>query len=195
MNNPFLANTGPRAAYTEAADLVISHSGNKNHQVLRTCSTPYAIWKSKYGKAASPFTALLNGKAKEAAIIDGEVWLFSTKAVKAGDLVSAIKIALNYFNASAEEFVQDVYIKHLDSTDQNAMHRQAEIIESRKYYQSVSLAVMDAAQQLGNSNELHFWVFATGGSRNNSSLAYQSLDARQLGSNLQSQWQLTALSV
>jgi hypothetical protein len=79
--------------------------------VLRTTLDTINVWKAKYSKNSSPFTDIINGVSKYAAIVDKEVWMFDIDATNSGDIFTAVTIAKNYFKISAKELIGEVYVK------------------------------------------------------------------------------------
>lgn len=43
--------------------------------ILRTTLDGVGVWKAKYSKNASPFTEVIDGVSKYAAVVDKEVWV------------------------------------------------------------------------------------------------------------------------
>ncbi|OZG73082.1 hypothetical protein BTA51_11330 [Hahella sp. CCB-MM4] len=149
-----------RYDYRVDVSLILNNGKDKKDFVLRTCLDNYDVWKAKYGKSCSPFSAFISGTIKRAAIIDYEVWVFGVNGTVASDIVVAVKIGMNYFKVSAEDILCDVYVKNLNVEGEDKMGFQHLVDENRKLYSGVCESIMKAANVLGCSNALNFWVFS-----------------------------------
>lgn len=105
--------------YKVDVNLILDGGKKIKKYVLRTSLDSLGVWKSKYTKNASPFNERISGITKDAAIIDGEVWVFSIDSTKSVDLFTAVSIAKNYYKVSAKEIIGDVYVKNLNAEREN----------------------------------------------------------------------------
>jgi hypothetical protein len=146
--------------YRVNVNLVLDGGQRIKKYVLRTTLDSLGVWKAKYAKNSSPFKEFINGVAKEAAIIDKEVWVFGIDATRSSDIVIAVTIAKNYFNVSAKDIIGDVYVKNLNVECENEMEAQARVRANKSLYSTVSTALVDAAKKLGISGNINLWVFS-----------------------------------
>ncbi len=187
-----------QADYSNSVDIILSSHSDCGQFVVRSCCQAYSQWKARYHKSGSPFSVFSKGKTQEAAIVDGEVWVFGIDPIKAQDIATAVKIAMNYFNVSADNILQDVYVKDLNASQDNAMLRQALLISEKRYYQSVCLALIQAAEQLNCNNKLNFWVYGSSSlskASNNRRELINSYQSGGLSEMLKAKFHLTALNV
>jgi len=162
MTNPKGAMSIAEGSYDYRVDVnLVLDSGKKiKKYVLRTTLDSLSVWKSKYSKNSSAFKELINGITKDAAIIDGEVWVFSIDATNPADIFIAVSIAKNYFKVKAEDIIGDVYVKNLNAERENEMERQALVRANKTLYSSVCQALVQAAKNLGVSGTINFWIFS-----------------------------------
>lgn len=146
--------------YKVDVNLVLDGGDKVRKHVLRTTLDSLGIWKSKYAKNSSPFKEYINGVSKEAAIIDNEVWVFGVDATKSVDIFTAVSIAKNYFNVSAQDIIGNVYAKNLNAERENEMELQALVKANKRLYSNVTHALVDAAKKLGVSGTIDFWIFS-----------------------------------
>ncbi len=146
--------------YRVNVNLILDGGQRIKKYILRTTLDNLSIWKAKYVKNASPFKEVINGVSKDAAIIDGEVWVFGIDATRSDDIVVAVTIAKNYFNVGAKDIIGDVYVKNLNVECENEMEAQARVLANKNLYSGVSKSLVDAAKKLGINGEINFWVFS-----------------------------------
>lgn len=148
--------------YRADVNLVLDGGQKIKQYVLRTTLDSLGVWKAKYSKNASPFKEMINSVAKEAAIIDKEVWVFAIDATQPADIFIAVSIAKNYFKVSAKDIIGDVYVKNLNTEQESEMEgqRQARVQANKKLYANVSSALVEAAKRLGVSGSINFWIFS-----------------------------------
>ncbi|MGM8225191.1 hypothetical protein ACSV5M_01320 [Cellvibrio sp. ARAG 10.3] len=146
--------------YKTDVNLVLDGGQKIKKYVLRTTLDSIGVWKAKYPKNASPFTEMISGVTKDAAIIDKEVWVFGIDASNSGDIFIAVSIAKKYFKISAKELIGEVYVKNLNAERENEMELQALVRANKALYSKVCKALVEAARKLGVSGNVNFWIFS-----------------------------------
>ena len=73
--------------YKTDVNLILDGGQKIKKYVLRTTLDSIGVWKAKYPKNASPFTEVINGVTKDAAIIDKGVWVFGIDASNSSDIL------------------------------------------------------------------------------------------------------------
>ena len=146
--------------YWVDVNLVLDGGQKIKKYILRTTLESISVWKAKYPKNSSPFTEVIDGVSKYAAIVDREVWVFEIDATNSGDIFTAVSIAKRYFKVSAKELIGDVYVKNLNAERENEMELQALVHANKKLYSNVCNALVDAARKLGVSGGVNFWIFS-----------------------------------
>lgn len=146
--------------YKTDVNLVLDGGKKIKKYVLRTTLDSIGVWKTKYPKNASPFTEVINGVTKDAAIIDKEVWVFGIDASNSSDIFIAVSIAKNYFKVSAKELIGEVYVKNLNAEREKEMELQALVRANKTLYSKVCNALVEAAKRLGVSGNVNFWIFS-----------------------------------
>lgn len=118
--------------------LILNNRQDKKDFILRTSFDSIGVWKSKNGDVSiSPFVGKFALTTKEAAIIDGDVWVFGINAISAQDIFTAVKIGMDYYNARPNDIIGDVYVKNLNIENQDAFSKSDLIIENKKLYSGV----------------------------------------------------------
>lgn len=146
--------------YRVDVNLVLDGGKKIKKYILRTTLDGVGVWKAKYSKNASPFTEVIDGVSKYAAVVDKEVWVFDIDATNSSDVFTAVSIAKQYFNVSAKELIGDVYVKNLNAERENEMELQALVRANKTLYSKVCNALVDAARKLGVSGDVNFWIFS-----------------------------------
>ena len=146
--------------YRVDVNLVLNGGQKIKKYILSTTLDTINVWKAKYSKNSSPFTEIINGVSKYAAIVYKEVWVFDIDATNSGDIFTAVTIAKNYFKISAKELIGEVYVKNLNAERENDMELQALVGANKTLYSKVCIALVDAAKKLGVSGNVNFWVFS-----------------------------------
>lgn len=118
------------------------HDGGSNikKNVLRASLDSLGVWKAKFAKNAAPFKERIGGISKEAAIIDGKVWVFSIHSTISADLFTAVSIPKNYYKVSAKDII-GVYVKNLNAERENEMEQEALIKVHKQLYSSGTTAI------------------------------------------------------
>lgn len=148
--------------YKVACTLILNNGRDKKDFILRTALDSVGVWKSKNADVPiSPFQGKVNLTTKEAAIIDGDVWVFGIDATKAQDIFTAVKIGMDYHRARATDILGDVYVKNLNVENQQGFTKHDLVIENKKLYSGVVKAVVDAAKLLGVQGMINFYVISS----------------------------------
>ncbi|ARU29480.1 hypothetical protein [Cellvibrio sp. PSBB006] len=148
--------------YKVDCTLILNNGRDKKDFVLRTAFDSVGVWKAKNTDVPiSPFQGKVNLATKEAAIIDGDVWVFGVDATKANDIFIAVKIGMDYHRARANDILGDVYVKNLNAENQDGFNKHDLVIENKKLYAGVVKAVVDAAKLLGVQGLINFYVISS----------------------------------
>ena len=146
--------------YKTDASLIIG-GRNERSCVLRTTLDTMDIWKSKYVKTPrSPFEAKIKTVTKEAAIIDGEVWVFNINATLPPDLVAAVEIACRFYKVKPDDIFENIYVKNLNAEREHEMAAKALIQANKNLYTKTCEALLTAARSLNIRKSLNFYVFS-----------------------------------
>ena len=138
-------------------NLIFGKESVQRTHVLRTTLHSLTLWKNRNpGIALSPYKV----QTKDAAIINGEVWVFGINASWAQDIVIAVKIASNHYKVKPFVLLSNVYAKNLNAEGESKMSNQALIRANKNLYGDTCKALVNAAKQLGISNKLNFYVFS-----------------------------------
>lgn len=134
----------------------------KRDKVLRTSFDSLEVWSKKYVKVnKSPFERRIDSVTKKAAIIDQEVWVYGIDSTISHHIVSAVKIAAEWFDISPKAFMQNIYAKNLNAEGEHAMSESALIQENKKLYTGVGEAIQEAARMLKVKGNIDFWVMSS----------------------------------
>ena len=148
--------------YKTDVELVLGNEKKVRTYVLRTTLDSLAVWKAKHVRVnMSPFESRIDSTTKDAAIIDGEAWVFGIDSTKVNDVVAAVKIAMNYFKIQADVFLSNVYVKNLNAENENEMGTQALITANKKLYKGVCEAIIEASKKLGVKGNIRLSVFSS----------------------------------
>jgi hypothetical protein len=151
-----------RPEYKVDCTLILNNGRDKKDFVLRTCLDSVSVWKAKNTKTPiSPFRGTANTTIKDAAIIEGDAWIFGVDATKAQDVFTAVKIGMEYYKTKANNIIGDVYVKNLNTDVQDALSKHDLIIENKKLYSGVCKAVLEAAKLLGVQGVISFYVISS----------------------------------
>ncbi len=150
-----------RLDYKVDCSLTLNNGRMKKDFVLRTSLDQLSAWKAKHAVSVSAFEGEVGNVTKDAAIIDGEVWVFGINASIANDIFSAVKIGMNHYKVKANDIIGDVYVKNLNAEHESDMGSQALINANKKLYSGVCLALIDAAKLLGVQGIINFWVVSS----------------------------------
>lgn len=142
--------------YRTDVNLVLDGGKKIKKYVLRTTLDSIGVWKAKYPKSSSPFTEVIDGVTKYAAVVDKEVWVFDIDATSSSDIFTAVSIAKQHFQISAKELISDVYVKNLNAERENEMELQALMRANKTLYARVCSALVDAARKLGVGGDVNF---------------------------------------
>lgn len=141
--------------------LALNNERNMRNHILRTTYDELSVWKAKYANSnISPFEGQHKSVAKEAALIDGEIWVFGVNATRAADIVAAIHIAAKFYKIKAEDILRDIYVKNLNVEGENSMGNQALVQANKGLYTGVCTALVEAARHLNVTGQLNFWVIS-----------------------------------
>lgn len=160
-NRGALALAECRPEYVVDCTLMLHNERSKKDFVLRSTFDSIGVWKSKHNVPMSPYSDRTNGVTKDAAIINGEVWVFGIDATKSSDIFSAVKIGMKYHKATAKDIIGDVYVKNLNTEHENELGAQALVGANKHLYQNVCAAVIDATKLLGVFGVINFWVISS----------------------------------
>ncbi|UUA75249.1 hypothetical protein [Cellvibrio sp. QJXJ] len=151
-----------KPAFKTDCTLIFNNGRDKKDFILRTSFDSVGVWKAKNPDTPiSYFQSTKNLITKEAAIIDGDVWVFSIDATKPQDIVASVKIGMDHYKAKASDIIGDVYVKNLNSDHQKTLSKHDLIIENKKLYSGVCKAVMGAAKLLGVQGVINFYVISS----------------------------------
>ena len=126
--------------------------------VLRTSFDSLSVWKAKYAKVnASPFQAFIKTVVKEAAFIDGEIWVFGIDSTNSLDIVTAVEVSMKAYKVKASDIISDVYVKNLNTENENGMENHDRINANKSLYTKTSIALKEAAQKLQVKGTLNLW--------------------------------------
>lgn len=143
------------------ASLIFGGNTRINRYVLRTSYDSLSVWKSKYVKTAtSPFQEIVRTVIKDAAVIDGEIWVFDIDATNSDDIAVAVNIAARFYNIKPEDLIREIYVKNLNVENENEMEAQAKIMANRSLYNRTSLALQEAAKKLHVTGIMNLWIFS-----------------------------------
>lgn len=144
------------------ASLIFGGNTRLKKFVLRTSFDSLSVWKAKYVKVnTSPFQAFIKTVSKEAALIDGEVWVFGIDATNSIDVVAAVEVAMRFYKVKASEIITDVYIKNLNIENEKGMDDLVKIKANKSLYTKTSNALRDAARKLQVKGALNLWIFSS----------------------------------
>lgn len=144
------------------ASLIFGGNAKIKKFVLRTSFDSLSVWKAKYVKVnASPFQAFIKTVVKEAAVIDGEVWVFGIDSTNSVDIVTAVEVAMKVYKVKASDIISDVYVKNLNTENEIGMEDHARIKANKSLYTKTSIALKEAAQKLQVKGALNLWVFSS----------------------------------
>lgn len=151
-----------RPEYKVDCTLILNNGRDKKDFILRTSFDPVGVWKAKNAETPiSPFQGKVNLTSKEAAIIEGDAWVFGIDATKSHDIFAAVKIGMDHYKARANDIIGDVYVKNLNTDYQDSLSKHDLIIENKKLYSGVCKAVLDAAKLLGVQGVINFYVVSS----------------------------------
>lgn len=141
-------------------DVIFEHLRSKGRKyVLRTVYDDFDVWRTKYNepKDIAPQGSKQN---KPWAVIEREVWVFRIDATNAMDIKIAVEIAASYFAVKPDVFLQDVYVKNLNTERENDLGLKATAEANRPLYQKTAEAICSAAKDLAYKGQLRFHVFS-----------------------------------
>lgn len=142
------------------ATLVISGSAERDY-ILRTTLDSLSVWKTKYTDTISPFQGKLKETTKDAAFVDGEIWVYGVNATSVSDVISAVQIGMQYYKVTAEDLISNVYIKNLNAERENEMEAKALIQANKNLYQLVCETLDKVAEHLGVKQKIHLFVYSS----------------------------------
>lgn len=149
-------------AYKVDCTLILNNGRDKKDFVLRTAFDSIGVWKSKNAEVPiSAFQGKVNLTIKDAAIIEGDAWVFGVDATKPQDIFAAIKIGMDHYKTKASDIIGDVYVKNLNTENQESFSKHDLIIENKKLYSGVCKAVLEAAKLLGVQGVINFYVISS----------------------------------
>jgi hypothetical protein len=142
------------------ATLIISGTAERDY-ILRTTLDSLSVWKTKYSDPISPFQGKIKTTTKEAAFVDGEIWVYGINATSASDIITAVQIGMQYYKVNAEDLIGNVYIKNLNAERENEMEAKALIQANKDLYQMVCEALEKAAEHLGIKQKIHLFIYSS----------------------------------
>lgn len=145
-----------------AVDCTLMLHGNRSNRefVIRTTLDGIGVWKARNNIPMSPFNDKTQGVTKDAAIINGEMWIFGINATKATDVSTAVRMGMKHHSVGAKDIIGDVYVKNLNTELENELGTQALVTANKRLYRDVYNAVLDAAKLLGVSGVINFYVIS-----------------------------------
>ncbi len=144
------------------ASLIFGGNTRLKKFILRTSFDSLSVWKAKYVKVnTSPFQAFVKTVVKEAAVIDGEVWVFGVDSTNSQDIVTAVEVAMKVYKVKASDIISDVYVKNLNTENEKGMEDHARIKANKSLYKKTCIALKEAAQKLQVKGALNLWVFSS----------------------------------
>ncbi len=145
-------------------NLIFGSNKQARATVLRTTLDRIEVWKAKYSDISiSAREVSINNQVKDAAMIDGELWVFGVDAARAQDIVTAIQIAQSHFKVNASDLLGDVYIKNLNverEYDISEMGELALVRANKSLYRSTCEALYEAAAKMNIRKGMNLWVFS-----------------------------------
>lgn len=143
-------------------DLIFNNErGHGRKYILRTVFDDMGVWKAKYAEVGiSPQEGSFKNQNKQFALVDGEVWVFRIDATNSADIIIAIQIAKKYYGVKAEVFLADIYIKNLNTENENEMSIKARVSANKSLYRKTCEAITTAAKVFAYRGELKLHVFS-----------------------------------
>ncbi len=148
-------------AYKVDCTLILHNSRQKRDFVLRTTLDSISVWKIKNQVSVSPYRETIGAVTKDAAIIEGDLWVFGVDATKPDDIFTAVKIGMAHHKVKASDIIGDVYVKNLNAEHESEMSLQALVLANKKLYSDVCSAVFGAAKLLGVQGVINFFVISS----------------------------------
>ena len=146
--------------YKTDVELVLGNQRKGRSYVLRTTLESLSVWKTRnVNVAMSPYTDNSAAKSKDAAVIEGEIWVYAVNSTQTQDIVAAVKIAAKYFKVDPQTILREIYVKNLNVEREGDFTNEAKVKANKGLYTSVCQALVGAAKQLGLSGELQLHVF------------------------------------
>lgn len=147
--------------YAVDCTLMLYSNRAKREFVVRTSLDGIGVWKARNNVPMSPFSDKTSGGTKDAAIIEGDLWVFGIDATKASDVTTAVRIGMKHHNVVAKDIIGDVYVKNLNTELENELGSQALVTANKRLYRDVYSAVLEAAKLLGVSGVINFYVISS----------------------------------
>lgn len=147
--------------YAVDCTLMLYSQKAKREFVVRTSLDGIGVWKARNNVPMSPYSDKVQGVTKDAAIINGEIWIFGIDATKSTDVTTAVRIGMKYHQVGAKDIIGDVYVKNLNTELENELGSQALVTANKQLYRDVYTAVLDAAKLLGVSGVINFYVISS----------------------------------
>lgn len=144
--------------YKTNVDIILGNELKLRSYVLRTTLEDIGHWKAMH--AGVEMSKRERRLKKESAVIDGEMWVFSVDGTKSEDIVASVKIAMEYFNVSASEFITSAYTKNLNADGFGDTVTPELIQANMKLYSGVCEALVQAGKELGVKGKIEFHVFS-----------------------------------
>lgn len=148
-------------AYKVDCTLILHNSKQKRDFVLRTTLDSLSVWKIKNQIPVSPYREAVGAITKDAAIIEGDLWIFGVDATKPEDICTAVKIGMAHHKVKTSDIIGDVYVKNLNTEHESEMGLQALVLANKKLYSGVCSAVFSAAKLLGVQGVINFFVISS----------------------------------
>lgn len=150
--------------YKTDVSVILGNSTIRKY-ILRTTLNSLSQWKCKYAAASnpktiSPFEGRIKSVIKDAAFIDGEIWVFNINATSTSDLISAVTIATQFYKVRPEDIIGNVYVKNLNAEDESRLSGTQLVEANEQLYIGVTSALSDAARHFGIQNDVHLYVFS-----------------------------------
>lgn len=146
--------------YAVDCTLMLYSNRAKREFVVRTSLDGIGVWKARNNIPMSPFSDKASGAIKDAAIIEGDLWVFGIDATKVSDITTAVRIGMKHHSVGAKDIIGDVYVKNLNTELENELGSQALVTANKRLYRDVYTAVVDAARLLGVSGVINFYVIS-----------------------------------
>ncbi|WLQ16209.1 hypothetical protein O5O45_09810 [Hahella aquimaris] len=152
-----------RYDYKTRVSLALDNDIQEKDAVVRTCLHSFEEWRATHHDYCYvfPFIAWIRGERVQAGIVDSrEVWVFQVDAMRAQDIVQAVRVGMFFFNLTADDLLCDVYVKNLDVGDEQGASLQDLVNANKTLYEKTGVALREAAVALAYGGELNFWIYS-----------------------------------
>lgn len=154
-----LAEGSHKSDFKTNACLILNGTEERKY-ILRTTFDPLSVWKSKYSAGTSPFEARINGAIREAAIIDGEIWVFGVDATVSKHIIDAVTIASQHYKIREEEILKNIYIKNMNAENEADFSLDFLVRLNKKLYKSTAEAIREACRYFGVTDNVQVHIYS-----------------------------------